>query len=301
MKRIMKKPNRIIFKVTLIRFSYILLFFGFFNPSVIHSFEDSKIGELLYSSGIPENIYSIKTLIGWREEKDGVDVHYIGIDVHLLEGWKTYWRKTGSTGFPISINWDEKINFQESIIHWPNPTIVSMAGEPTIGYSNRVVFPLEIHPLDSSIPVKGSGTIYFGVCKDVCIPVQESINFELLPTVMEYPFALAASLNSKPEILVSSQEQGELECRIDRTKTPPLISTRIATTLLNLNVPFLAIYESNADPVFFYKPQHRLHDKKQTIIHSSYEKLDGFEGNLDESSIVLTIITQDQTYEIQGC
>lgn len=290
-------------KLTMVNFSriiYILLVVGFLNPYMSFASENTISDDFQSLTGIPDDLFKVNTLHGWREVKNGVEVHYLGIDLQLHEGWKTYWRKTGNTGFPMSIIWEEKINFQDAIIHWPNPTIVTMAGEPTIGYTDRVIFPLEIHPLVPGSLIKGVGAIYLGICKDVCIPVNEMIAFDLFPTKEKFPYELEFSLKNKPETYVSAKHQDEISCQIDYQSEPSMITTQIDSSLFDLDEPFLAIYESTADPVFFFKPEN-INDDENRIIYSAYEILDGTDKKLDASKILLTIITENNTYEILGC
>ncbi len=295
----MKKQIRSLIKISFIRFFYILLLIGFFNPSL--SSESENSGLAMYTAGIPEEIYTIEILHGWREEKNGIEIHNVGIDIKLIEGWKTYWRKSGNTGLPLSIEWLSKNNFQDYEIHWPNPSIVEMAGEQSIGYTDRIVFPLQIKPEKPGIPISGIGTIFMGVCKDVCIPVFEEISIDLLPSnEMHWP-ALHNSLMSKPTVWASTNLQDEIDCKINYESYPPVISTSISTSLLNPDKPFLAIYESTTDPVFFYKPKEILENREFSVIYTDFEFLEDTSQKLDTSKILLTILTDNQTYEIQGC
>ncbi|MCY3675059.1 MAG: protein-disulfide reductase DsbD family protein [Paracoccaceae bacterium] len=295
----MKKQKRALLKIPFIRFFYILLLIGYVNPSLASESENSDL--VMYTAGIPEDIYTIEILHGWREVNNGIEVHNVGIDIKLVEGWKTYWRKTGNTGVPLTITWLDKDNFQDYEIHWPNPSIVEMAGEQSIGYTDRVVFPLQIKPEEPGTPISGSGTIFMGVCKDVCIPVFEEISIDLLPSSeMHWP-VLHNALMSKPKVLASATNQDEIDCKINYETDPPMISTSISTSLLNPDKPFLAIYESTSDPVFFYKPREILENREFSIIYSDFEFLEDITQKLDTSKILLTILTDNQTYEIQGC
>lgn len=295
----MKKQKLLLLKISFIRFFYILLMMGYFNPSLSGESENSDL--VAYTASIPEEIYTIEILHGWREEKNGIEIHTVGIDIKLLEGWKTYWRKTGNTGIPLSIDWLEKNNFQNYEIHWPNPSIVEMAGEQSIGYTERVVFPLQIKPEKPGTPISGFGTIFMGVCKDVCIPVFEEISIDLLPSSeMHWP-VLHDSLMSKPKVFASATHQDEIDCKINYETVPPVISTSISTSLLTPDKPFLAIYESTTDPVFFYKPREILDNREFSVIYTDFEFLEDTSQKLDNSKILLTILTDNQTYEIQGC
>ena len=290
-----------LFKGTFSRLNYLLLIIVFFIPSQPYSSEVTINSNFLNLSGIPEDLYTINTIPGWREVKNGVEVHYFGIDIKLFANWKTYWRKSSNTGLPMSISWEEKHNFQDHIIHWPNPTIVDMAGEQTIGYTDRVIFPLEIRPQVAGSPIKGIGTIYLGICKEVCIPVHEEISFELFPTQNLKSPELHAAIMNKPAKYVASNHRDHVSCKIDNESATNSISTRIASSFLALNEPYLAIYESSTDPVFFYKSEGTLDEENNQVIIAKYDFIEGNDARLDPSKILLTIITASNTYEIQGC
>jgi DsbC/DsbD-like thiol-disulfide interchange protein len=93
-----------------------------------------------------------------------------GLDIRLDDGWKTYWRMPGDAGIPPQFNWSGSTNVKEVEVLWPAPQRFNDRGGETIGYKNRVVFPLRIVPIDAAAEVKLELSLFFGVCQDVCIP-----------------------------------------------------------------------------------------------------------------------------------
>jgi DsbC/DsbD-like thiol-disulfide interchange protein len=95
-----------------------------------------------------------------------------GLDILLDKGWKTYWRMPGDAGVPPQFDWSGSHNVRSVTVLWPAPPRVIDAGGETVGYKNRVVFPLDIVAGDESMPVALRLEAFLGVCEAICIPVQ---------------------------------------------------------------------------------------------------------------------------------
>ena len=90
-----------------------------------------------------------------------------GVLVELEKGWKTYWRMPGEAGIPPQFDWSKSKGAAGITVLYPVPgRFQDLSGE-TIGYHDRVVFP---------VMVTGAGEVelnlelFLAVCKDVCIP-----------------------------------------------------------------------------------------------------------------------------------
>jgi DsbC/DsbD-like thiol-disulfide interchange protein len=101
-----------------------------------------------------------------------------GIEIKLADGWKTYWRMPGDSGVPPQFDWSKSTNLKSVAIGWPAPRRYRDAAGETIGYTTRVVFPLHIEPVDGSKPVNAVLSLFYAVCKDICIPVQADLALE---------------------------------------------------------------------------------------------------------------------------
>jgi DsbC/DsbD-like thiol-disulfide interchange protein len=114
-----------------------------------------------------ERRYRMKLIAG---EPLGDDLR-AGIDIELDPGWKTYWRMPGEAGVPPQFDWSASQNVSAVELLWPAPSRFIDAGGETVGYKGRVVFPLRVTPLRAAKAVQLGLSMFFGVCKEICIPV----------------------------------------------------------------------------------------------------------------------------------
>ncbi|HYM99220.1 MAG TPA: protein-disulfide reductase DsbD domain-containing protein [Aestuariivirgaceae bacterium] len=110
-----------------------------------------------------------------------------GIEIKLADGWKTYWRIPGDSGVPPQFDWSKSTNLKSVTIGWPAPRRYHDAAGETIGYTTRVVFPLHIEPVDSAKPVDAVVSLFYAVCKDICIPVETDLALEFSPSPQPSP------------------------------------------------------------------------------------------------------------------
>ena len=120
----------------------------------------------------------IRLLTGGMLEQDGVRARLAGLEITMEAGWKTYWRTPGE-GIAPSFSWDESANLRDVRVLWPAPIRFSEAGSASIGYSERVLLPLVITPEDTAKPVSLSLAVAYGVCKDICMPVEAQLSLDM--------------------------------------------------------------------------------------------------------------------------
>ena len=123
-----------------------------------------------------------------------------GVEIELDSGWKTYWRTPGTSGVPPRFDWTGSENLAEATPLFPAPHRFSDREGDTIGYKGAVVLPLEIKAKDPKLPVKLKLALEYGVCKDVCVPVQPVLELTLPPEASAKPAGttLAAGLARLP-------------------------------------------------------------------------------------------------------
>lgn len=85
------------------------------------------------------------------------------LDVIPNEGWKTYWRTPGDGGFRPVIEWDPQVKTQW---RWPRPIRFDSAGFSSVGYNQRVVFPLEITTSETQ---QLHGKLTLSLCSNLCV------------------------------------------------------------------------------------------------------------------------------------
>ncbi len=102
-----------------------------------------------------------------------------GLDLDLGEGWKAYWRSPGEVGLPPEIDWSRSQNVANVKMLWPAPTRFTAFGIENFGYSDEVVFPLEVQLEQPGKPVSLFARVSLLICSNVCVPQ----NFELSLTL----------------------------------------------------------------------------------------------------------------------
>lgn len=126
-----------------------------------------------------------------------------GVEIELADGWKTYWRNPGSSGVPPLFDWSAASNLASAEVRYPAPIRQSDRGGDTIGYKHRLIFPLVVRPADPQREVALDVSIEFGVCKDICIPMQAQLTLTIPPDAGQRPVAgdLAQALDRVPRPL----------------------------------------------------------------------------------------------------
>ena len=104
------------------------------------------------------------------------------VEIELAPGWKTYWRTPGDAGgLPPSFDWTQSSNLAEAKVLYPAPLRLTDKSGDTIGYKGHVIFPVEIRPEDAAKPVALKLDMQYGICKDICIPVDAKLEVEIAP------------------------------------------------------------------------------------------------------------------------
>jgi len=94
----------------------------------------------------------------------------LALEYELEEEWKTYWKSPGGGGFPQKIIWNNSSNVKDIKILWPEPIEFEILGLKSIGYKDKVIFPLIVDLEDNQKQTNLNLNINYLVCKDVCIP-----------------------------------------------------------------------------------------------------------------------------------
>lgn len=125
---------------------------------------------------------------------EGGEALYIGFQVKMKEGWKTYWRTPGSAGLPPIFNWEGSVNLGQAEIKYPAPERFEIFDLQTYGYPDEVVYPIKIAPAISDAPITLKAKINYLVCKDLCVPVIANLTLTIPVAKGEAPFSLFAGV-----------------------------------------------------------------------------------------------------------
>jgi DsbC/DsbD-like thiol-disulfide interchange protein len=148
-------------------------------------------------------------LIGAELQVGGAPRLVAGVEIALDDGWKTYWRSPGdSGGIPPTFDWDQSRHIAKAVLLYPAPRRFADPDGVSVGYKKHVVFPIELTP-EGQAPVELVVGVFYGVCREICIPAEAELTLTLAPSDASIPSigeALETALASVPAKLA----QGEL-------------------------------------------------------------------------------------------
>ena len=123
-----------------------------------------------------------------------------GVELQLPEGWKTYWRNPGDAGgVPPSFDWSKSENLASAQVLYPAPKRFTDRIGDTIGYKNKVVFPVRLKAKDPTKPIGLRLMLDYGVCKEICIPAEAALALDIAVDAPPIPRQLAAALDRVPQ------------------------------------------------------------------------------------------------------
>lgn len=226
--------------------------------------------------------------------KDGI--HHAALHIRLAEGWKTYWRAPGDAGIPPLFEWHGSRNLGEVEILWPTPIVFDQNGMRSIGYKDELVLPLKIKPKRSRQPLRLSGTIEFGVCKDVCIPATLSFDADLDDASGRNP-RIAAALAQVP---FSAQEAGVKEAVCTLHPVAGGLGVEARMRMPPIDGQETVVFEP-ADPALWASEVSASWDNGILVAHGEIAQADGGMIALDRSALTISVIGQGRSVEIHGC
>ncbi|NWG29781.1 MAG: hypothetical protein HXY48_14800, partial [Ignavibacteriaceae bacterium] len=102
--------------------------------------------------------------------------------VELEEGWHLYWRNSGDTGIPTSIEFGLPEGITVSEIQWPVPKVFEYDGLASFGYDKQVLLLTELiipenYKSNSVLVIVKLKSL---ICKDVCIPFNTTVSKEII-------------------------------------------------------------------------------------------------------------------------
>lgn len=132
----------------------------------------------------------VDVLPGWRAA-DGT--HMAALRITLDQGWKTYWRAPGEAGIPPHFDWSGSENLGRVGFLWPVPQIIVSNGVTTLGFEGEFILPIEVIAADPGADIAIEGALAFGICEDVCMPLEARVS-AVLP---------AAAADQDPRIIAA--------------------------------------------------------------------------------------------------
>ena len=128
---------------------------------------------------------------------------WVGLDIHLKPGWKTYWRSPGASGYGIKIDWSASKNLQSSELYWPAPIKFESFKLIAHGYQERVIFPIRVTLKTPHAPLSITAKLDYLVCDPGnCIPQDKTVSL-MVPNTQNIPLEnvkeIASAIKHLPE------------------------------------------------------------------------------------------------------
>ena len=252
------------------------------------------VGSSVFSQSPIIGLKSVDIIRGWRQSDD---IHIAAINIKLEDGWKTYWRVPGIGGIAPILNWEKSKNIKNISQIWPTPNIYNEYGLQTIGYKNELLLPLQIQPIDKKQPIHLSITIDFGICSDVCVPIQTSVE-ERLPE--RTSFGKKNILDTLEKTILSGNKSlfKIVKCNIIPIKDGFEVNA-FFEGLTSFDKDTLGVVEYPVKQNGWINQKASLVSGNQLNVHATvYNKSIHF---IDRSDLTLTIFTKNKAFEFNGC
>jgi DsbC/DsbD-like thiol-disulfide interchange protein len=123
------------------------------------------------ASAWSEDLRSGMRLIAGRNMMNNIMLR-AGIEIKMQPGWHTYWRYPGDAGVPPRFDFAGSENVKTAKVLYPAPQVHSDAGGQSLGYVDRVIFPVQVTPKEPGKPVKLRLKLDYAVCEKLCVPAE---------------------------------------------------------------------------------------------------------------------------------
>lgn len=239
-----------------------------------------------------EEYVTVSLIPGWRVQSD---LHMAGIRIQLAPGWHTYWRQPGDAGIPPQLDWAGSVNFGGAEIVWPIPDRFDQNGLSTLGYKDEVILPLAVTPMGTG-EIALKGTLFLGVCEDICIPVEVNLAVTLPDGGDAHP-AISASLAHVPDA-ATAVGRADATCSIAPIEDGLRVSIRLDLGADGL--PDRVVLEPDVAEIWVSEPQ-LLVGEGYVVATSDFVPPDGRPFILERSKVVATVFQPGGVTAFTGC
>jgi DsbC/DsbD-like thiol-disulfide interchange protein len=122
-------------------------------------------------------------LVSGIVELDDAPALVAGVQLRMNPGWKTYWKNPGDSGVPPTFDWAGSKNLKQAELLYPAPHSFADASGTAIGYDDEVVFPVKLTPEREGEPIELKLAFSYGLCKNLCVPNDVSLELALSPEI----------------------------------------------------------------------------------------------------------------------
>lgn len=146
---------------------------------------------------------------------------WVGVELKMADGWDTYWRNPGDSGFPTQVMWKLPEGFEAGPLMWPYPEKFETDSLVAFGYTDSVLLLTQITPpknLSANQTVKIEADVNWLACKDACVPGDAAVSLSLpitdqMPRVND---AVAALFTNARKALPQKEEELTVQTQADQ-------------------------------------------------------------------------------------
>lgn len=251
---------------------------------------------------VEKNISYLKDFFGDISIIDNLiyqdDAIIFGLQINLKEGWKSYWRYAGTNGLPTIIRINGNNDLEKYTVLWPSPEVEENDYGISLIYKGEIIIPIIIQKTKAGYPSKVDLNLELGVCKEICIPVEKQLTFEINAQNRSFSEGILTSA-------LSQLPKDNLQLGLE----PLICSTNINNNQLILDfsakAPFAfdsswALLEYNGKLLVIKKTKEIKQTQEITLkAELEVSKIQGI--IVDRSKFVLHLISKDEAIIFTGC
>lgn len=110
-----------------------------------------------------------------------------GVEIVLKSGSHTYWRSPGDSGVPPTFDFAASTNVKSVKVFYPAPKRMEEAGMQIFGYTDTVIFPIDIVAQNADKPVVVALHFQYAACEKICMPAEAHLKLTLDPRAAANP------------------------------------------------------------------------------------------------------------------
>lgn len=239
----------------------------------------------------------VSILPGWSTAQGG---RVAGIRIDLAPGWKTYWRAPQGNGVPPEFDWSGSKNLASARVAFPAPETFLSYGRQTLGYHDGVTLPVTLEARDPTAPIHLDLSLFYGVCKEVCVPAEAHLTADLPATATGGEDRIRAALDALP---VRGDKAGIAahNCRIRPGDSADSYSLTARLRFTEPQpAPKAVVIESGREDVFI-TPRRITQAGPELTVDAAMDYYGEGALAFDRSGLRLTVFGPDGTVEIDGC
>lgn len=128
-----------------------------------------------------------------------------GVEIKMTPGWHTYWRYPGDAGMPPRFDFAGSSNLAGVEVRYPAPHLLADETGNSIGYIDKVVFPMRVTPREPGKPVTLRLKLDYAVCEKLCMPVEARLELDVTGAASGNDATLATAEARVPKPAVAAE------------------------------------------------------------------------------------------------